>query len=370
MRGKRFFLLAALAFLALPPAASAEAEWYVFSHAPQALTDVSMEVCEYTGEITLSFLGDCTLGGESRFRSAERGFVRTAQREGYAYFFENLLPLLSNDDATIVNLEGVLSDRDLEKVSKTFNFLGPTAYTEILTLGSVEAVSLSNNHSLDYGEEGYQDTRDALAAAGIAGFGTDHVAVWARDGVRIGFTASAFSLTQGALDALEEQIQMLRELGCQLIIHSMHAGTEYASAPTNQQKTVAQTVIDLGVDLVVGHHPHVVQGMDVIEGVPVVYSLGNAVFGGNSAPSDTDALLLQAAFSFEDGVPQSVRLLFHPIAISGQKGFNDYRPVLLSGDEAQNVIRRLEESTGFLLPDYEDGVGAVTQPFPLSGDQN
>ncbi len=367
MRGKRFFLLAALVFLALPPA---EAEWYVFSDAPQALSDASMEVCDYTGEITLSFLGDCTLGGESRFKSAGRGFVRTAQREGYAYFFENLLPLLSGDDATIVNLEGVLSDRSLEKVPKAFNFLGPTAYTDILTLGSVEAVSLSNNHSLDYGEAGYQDTRDALAAAGIASFGADHVAVWARDGVRIGFTASAFSLTEDARDALKQQIQMLRALGCQLIIHSMHAGTEYAPAPTNQQRAVARTVIELGADLVVGHHPHVVQGMDVIEGVPVVYSLGNAVFGGNSAPVDTDALLLQAAFAFEDGAPQSVRLIFHPISISGQKGFNDYRPVLLSSDEALDVIRRLEESTGFLLPDDADGAVAVTLPLPLSGGRD
>lgn len=357
-----------LSSLLLLPVPTACAEWYVFSadDVPSELEAASMEVCEYTGEITVSFLGDCTLGGEERLKSAARGLVQTAEREGYAYFLENLLPLLSADDVTVVNLEGVLSDGDLEKTPKTFNFIGPAAFAQILTEGSVEAAGLANNHSMDYGEAGYQDTRDALAAAGVASFGADHVAVWSRDGVRIGFTGAAFSLTQSARAELEKQMETLRALGCQVVIHSMHAGREYAASPTDRQRAAAQAAAELGASLVVGHHPHVPQGMDVLSGVPVAYSLGNAVFGGNTAPRDLDALLLQAVFSFENGEARSVRLVFHPIQISGQQGFNDYRPVLLSGGEARRVIERLEKSTGFPLPDFVDGAGAVTEAFSLS----
>lgn len=366
MKGKGILPALAAALLFFAPA---RAEWYVFpaEDPPRELTDTAMEVCEYTGEITLSFLGDCTLGGESRFKSAARGFVSTAGREGYAYFFENLLPLLSADDISVVNLEGVLSDRQLEKTPKTFNFIGPAAFAKILALGGVEAAGLANNHSLDYGEAGYRDTQNALAAAGVASFGADHLAVWTRDGVRVGFTASAFSLTESARSALEAQVRTLRALGCQLVVHSMHAGTEYSSKPTGQQKAVARAAAQLGVNLVVGHHPHVLHGMDVVEGVPVVYSLGNAVFGGNCAPSDMDALLLQATFAFSEGAPQSVRLAFHPIQISGQKGYNDYRPVLLSGGEAQRVMERLEKTTGYPLPGYVDGAGAVTEALACKG---
>ena len=131
----------------------------------------------------------------------------------------------------------------------------------------MELAGLSNNHTLDYGAEGYADTQAALADAGVAYFDADHVAVWAHDGVMIGFTGSAFSLSTGAQKNLRAQMDALREVGCQLIVHSMHAGTEYEREPTSQQKTVAAHAVDMGADLVVGHHPHVVQGYELVDGV-------------------------------------------------------------------------------------------------------
>ena len=142
----------------------------------------------------------------------------------------------------------------------------------------------------------------------------------------IGFTGSAFSLSTGAQKNLRAQMDALREVGCQLIVHSMHAGTEYEREPTSQQKTVAAHAVDMGADLVVGHHPHVVQGYELVDGVPVVYSLGNAVFGGNRDPRDYDALLLQAVFAYEDGAPVSVRLVFHPISVSGEQATTTISP--------------------------------------------
>lgn len=358
--------LAACAALAL---GGARAEWYVFEtdNPPEALLDVAMQVSSFTGEVTLSFLGDCTLGGESNVANSRGGFVQTVLREGYDYPFENLQSLLDGDDVTVVNLEGVLSDGKLDRVKKTFNFKGPADFATILSLGGVELAGLSNNHTLDYGAQGYDDTKAALEAAGVAYFDSEHVAVWAHDGVMIGFTGSAFSLSTGAQKNLRTQMEVLREIGCHVIIHSMHAGTEYEREPTSQQKTVAAHAVDMGADLVVGHHPHVVQGYELMDGVPVVYSLGNAVFGGNRDPSDYDALLLQAVFAYEEGVPFSVRLVFYPISVSGETSYNNYQPVLLTGGDAQRVLDKMEASTGVPVPACVEDGGAATEWFPVGG---
>lgn len=363
------YVAACLAACAAFALGTARAEWYVFEsgNPPRELLETSLQVSGYTGEITLSFLGDCTLGGEKKAASSRGGFVQTALREGYAYPFEKLLGILEADDVTVVNLEGVLTDRDLSRVKKTFNFKGPADFARILPLGSVELAGMANNHTQDYGTEGYQDTIAALEAAGVSYFDAGHVAVWAQDGVMIGFTGSAFSLSTGAQKTLRQQMETLRDLGCQLIVHSMHAGTEYEREPTSQQKTVAAHAVDMGADLVVGHHAHVVQGYALLEGVPVAYSLGNAVFGGNRDPRDYDALLLQAVFRFEEGVPDGVRLVFHPISVSGETGYNNYQPVLLSGEDAQRVLEKMEASTGVTMPAYVEGEGATTAWFPIGG---
>ena len=110
-----------------------------------------------------------------------------------------------------------------------------------------------------------------------------------------------------------------------------------------------------------------VQGYELVDGVPVVYSLGNAVFGGNRDPRDYDALLLQAVFAYEDGAPVSVRLVFHPISVSGETSYNNYQPVLLAGDDAQRVLDKMADSTGVTPPAYEEGQGAETEAFPVGG---
>lgn len=355
---------------ALLPLCAARAEWYSFAadQPPQELLDIAMQVNSFTGEIKLSFLGDCTLGGERRAANSRGGLVQTVLREGLAYPLEKLKPLLDADDATVVNLEGVLSDRDLARVKKTFNFQGPADFAGILSMGGVEAAGLANNHAHDYGAEGYADTVAALDGAGVAHFGEDHVAVWVDDGVMIGFTGSAFSLSDGARKTLQEQMDALRALGCQIIVHSMHAGTEYRRDPSAQQRTVARHAVAMGADLVVGHHPHVVQGYELLDGVPVVYSLGNAVFGGNRDPRDYDALLLQAAFDYEDGAPTGVRLAFHPLSVSGNRRYNDYQPVPLTGEDAQRVLDKMQDSTGVAPPPYEEGRGAVTETFAITFD--
>ena len=120
------YVAACLAACAAFALGTARAEWYVFEsgNPPRELLETSLQVSGYTGEITLSFLGDCTLGGEKKAASSRGGFVQTALREGYAYPFEKLLGILEADDVTVVNLEGVLTDRDLSRVKKNLQLQG------------------------------------------------------------------------------------------------------------------------------------------------------------------------------------------------------------------------------------------------------
>ena len=308
----------------------------------------------------MTFLGDCTLGGEEKTRNAAGGFIRTIERNGFEYPFRNLSVLTAADDLTVANLEGVLSDRKLSKVKKTYNFIGPAAYTGILKAGSVECVTLANNHSHDYDTAGYQDTKAALEAEGVAYFGTDVPAVWRNeDGLMIGFLGVSGSVSGNRAKEYRKQAEYLRSIGCSAVITVMHAGTEYASEPDGYQNQIVNLALECGSDLVIGHHPHVVQGCEIRDGVPVVYSLGNCVFGGNTNPRDHDALAVVAELSFREGVPEEITLRFYPLSVSGEAGRNDYSPVFLDGADAERVLKKMEESTGVFPGSFDASGGAV-----------
>ena len=356
------WILAALLFSA---SAQASGSWMTVRE-KDAPEEQAYLVQEYTGTVRITFLGDCTLGSEERTRNAYRGFVRTVERNGYAWPFRNLAALTASDDLTVANLEGVLSDRDLPRVSKEYNFRGTAAYTEILKEGSVECVTLANNHSHDYDNAGYEDTVRALEKAGVAYFGADSMAVWRNDdGLMIGFLGVSGSLSGNRYNTYKKQMEILRERGCAAVITVMHTGTEYEYQPDGYQRQVAERALSCGTDLIVGHHPHVVQGYEIRNGVPVVYSLGNCVFGGNTNPRDHDALAVQADLRFEEGEPAGITLHFYPISVSGEASYNDYSPVLLNGENAERVLRKMEESTGADPGFFTEGEGAViTVPAP------
>ena len=362
---KRFGAVLLAAVLLVPAFAGASGSWTTMT-VKDGPSEQAYLVQEYTGTVRITFLGDCTLGGEEKSRNLYRGFVKTVERNGYAWPFRNLTALTAQDDLTVANLEGVLSDRELNKVSKEFNFRGPTAYTEILKEGSVECVTLANNHSHDYDRAGYEDTVRALEDAGVAYFGTDSIAVWRNDdGLMIGFLGVSGSLSGSRARSYEEQAQVLKSMGCAAVITVMHTGTEYETEPDGYQRQVVNRALSCGTDLIIGHHPHVVQGYEVRDCVPVVYSLGNCVFGGNTNPRDHDALAVQADLSFEDGELTGITLHFYPVSVSGEEHYNDYSPVLLSGKDAERVLQKMEPSTGVSPGAFTEGEGAaVTVPVP------
>ena len=337
----------AAALMFIPAACTASGSWFTVTE------DFSPETAgipndEYTGTVTMTFLGDCTLGGEEKKAGNALSFASRVAENGPDFPFRGLKQLTEGDDLTIANLEVVLSDRKLKKEKKEFNFIGPAANTRILQEGSIECVTVANNHTHDYGEEGYADTKRALEEAGICWFGTDAPAVWRSDGgAMIGFLGVNYSLTGNRAKRYAAQAEQLKELGCAAVITVMHAGTEYSyRPPDNYQAQITGRAVKAGSCLIVGHHPHVLQGVELKDGVPVVYSLGNCSFGGTTFAKDNDALALRAELAFAGGELQEIRLTFHPISITSDRRHNNYSPCLLAGDDAERVLRKMRESTG------------------------
>ena len=201
-----------LALVMVPAGGMASGSWFTVTEDLSAET-LMLPNDEYTGTVTMTFLGDCTLGGEEKKAKNALSFASRIAENGMDFPFRGLKQLTESDDLTVANLEVVLSDRKLKKEKKEFNFIGPTAYTQILTDGGIECVTVANNHTHDYGEEGYADTKQALEEAGICWFGTDAPAVWrSDDGLMIGFLGVNYSLTGNRAKRYAAQAERLRDL--------------------------------------------------------------------------------------------------------------------------------------------------------------
>ena len=274
-------------------------------------------------EYTLSFAGDCTLGTSDKTYGKSGTFVRIVG-DNYNYPFENVLPYFEADDFTLVNLEGPFTEHTVP-AEKRFRFRAPSAYAKILTAGSVEAVNLANNHSLDFGQIGYADTKKALEAENVTYVEDCGTAFYTTEnGLKIGIYAAQFDLQ---VSTMEKGIAALREGGAELVIASFHWGTEGSYRPTDQQKKHAHAAIDAGADIVYGHHPHVLQPIEEYNGGIIYYSLGNFSFGGNRNPRDKDSVVIrQTVIRDSDGTIRLGSTELIPFCISSVSGKNDYKP--------------------------------------------
>lgn len=302
------------------------------------------EVQETT--ITISAAGDCTLGTDEGFNYKRSFKGKYDAVQDPAYFFQNVQPVFAQDDLTIVNMEGTLTE-ETTREPKQFAFKGDAEYAKILTSGVVEAANLANNHSFDYGKKSYEDTIAALEAEGISSFGYERTAVMDIKGVKVGL-AGVYELAEhiNCKQDMLDNIASLKEQGAQIIIVSFHWGQEKENVPNDVQVELAHTAIDNGADLVLGHHPHVLQGIEEYKGKNIVYSLGNFCFGGNSAPSDMDTMIFQQTFTVKDGKLQEdnvTNILPCKISSAYEEGYNNYQPILAEGEQKEKIFERLSE---------------------------
>ena len=299
--------------------------------------------------ITVSMVGDCTLGTDVNFDQSTSFDAFYQMKNDPGYFFQNVKDIFTADDLTVANMEGTLTTSN-DRQQKTFAFKGDPSYTEILTRGGVEATNLANNHSRDYGDQSYEDTIQYLEAAGITTFGYDRTAVMDVKGIKVGLIG-IYELKDGLgrQQQVIDTIQEVKDQGAQVIIVSFHWGTEKSNVPDDIQKTLAHLAVDQGADLVVGHHPHVLQGIEKYQGKNIVYSLGNFCFGGNKNPSDKDTMIFQQTFTVENGelVEDDVTNII-PCSLSSESGYNNYQPMVLEGSEKERVLQKIEEFSAAL----------------------
>ena len=313
-------------------------------------TDSSNATVSSPVSLTLSVVGDCTLGTDETF-DYDTSLNAYYENYGADYFLQNVKDIFSTDDLTIANFEGTLTDSD-EREDKTFAFKAPASYASILTGGSVEAVNTANNHSHDYGDQSFDDTLAALDDAGIVHFGYDETAVMDVKGIKVGLVG-IYELYDHLEreQQLKDNIAKVKADGAQLIVVIFHWGNETETVPDSNQTTLGRIAIDEGADLVCGHHPHVLQGIETYKGKNIVYSLGNFCFGGNSSPSDMDTMIYQQTFTIDaDGVKKDNVTNIIPCSISSAAydGYNNYQPTPAEGDEATRILGKINERSSWI----------------------
>ena len=303
--------------------------------------------------LTLSLVGDCTLGTDETF-DYSTSLNAYYESQGADYFFQNVRSIFGSDDLTIANFEGTLTTLDTRE-DKLFAFKADPEYTQILSGSSVEAVNMANNHSHDYGDQSYTDTLSALDAAGIVHFGYDETAVMEVKGVKVGLVG-IYELNDHMERAqqLKDNIAKVKNEGAQLVIAVFHWGNEKETVPDENQRQLGHMAIDEGADLVVGHHPHVLQGIEVYNGKNIVYSLGNFCFGGNAYPSDMDTIIFQQTFTVTtEGVQEDNVTNIIPCSISSASDYNNYQPTPAEGEEASRILAKVGELSQMIPSDTQ-----------------
>lgn len=299
------------------------------------------EVVKETKTITLSFAGDCTLGMDQSF-FYDTTFNAYFAQEGADYFLKNVQEIFDEDDLTVVNMEGTLTESSARQ-DKQWAFKGEYEFVDVLTSGGVEAANLANNHSIDYGYQGYEDTINVLNEAGITCFGFEDVSLVDVDGVMVGLTGIyAVFEDESHLTEVQNNIKKLQDMGAQVIIANFHWGLENNYYAGEDQVELAHAAIDAGAHLVVGHHPHVLQGVEEYKGRYILYSLGNFCFGGNNNPGDKDCIIIQEQFSVTTGEEPVGILKIIPCSVSSVSWKNDYCPTPTVGAESDRILQKLE----------------------------
>lgn len=299
--------------------------------------------CKITVEeiktITISAAGDCTLGTDQAIYSSI-DFNHIYERKDASYFLKNVKSVFGKDDLTLVNLEGTLTDRG-SRQDKTFAFRGKPEYISILKKGSVEAVSFANNHCYDYGQVSYDDTVRLLNKNKIVYSSFERIAVKKIKGLRVGMISVTW--TGDTAGTLRNAIAKMKKKKHDLLIVSFHCGIERDTVPDSTQVMLSRIAIDEGgADLVIGHHPHVLQGIEKYHGSYIAYSLGNFCFGGNTNPADKDTMILQQTFTFVNGKKKADnKLKIIPCCLSSTKEYNNYQPTISKGKEKSRIIQKI-----------------------------
>ncbi|BAI92409.1 CapA family protein [Arthrospira platensis] len=287
--------------------------------------------------VTLMFGGDVNLAGSF------------AQKVGdnYSWAFSELQEY-RDADLAMVNLENPLTRATLARPNRQFNFKADPEAVKVLTEGGIDLVNLANNHIMDYEEAGLVETLETLQQAGIHAIGAGRDIMEARRpkiievrGQRIAYFGyydadfNAAGENRAGTNSRDHEriaadIQAVRDQ-VDWVIVNYHWGVELSDYPGDWQIDLGRYTIDQGADVVIGHHPQVLQGAEIYKGRPIVYSLGNFIFGGNSR-SDYDTAILRVSLKQN----RKMKVEFLPVEVRG------YQARVMQGESAKATLRHIE----------------------------
>lgn len=323
---------------------------------PEPVAAPSTSPTPGSGPITLNAVGDLML---------ERDIITLMDEYGSAYPYAAVRPILADADITIGNMEGTFTERGT-RANKFYTFRTPPRHARGLAEAGFDVVSLGNNHTMDFGVEGLADTLTALDAAGVkhSGAGVDAAAARKPALLEVRGTTIAFlsynavleatfatDTTAGVARAAEQAIRAdvsAAAAVADIVIVSLHCGTEYQDAPTAEQRRLSRAAIDAGAAIVLGHHAHVFQGWETYGNGVIVYGLGNFVFD-----LDTDDLATLGPRPFQTAV------LRFELSPAGEVLSVVARPVFIDPLENRPV-----PATGQRLVEIEDRIRQLNAALP------
>jgi poly-gamma-glutamate synthesis protein (capsule biosynthesis protein) len=259
-------------------------------------------------QIQMAFVGDILLAS---------GVETIMKQNGYDYPYKDVKDFLQKPDLSIGNLESSVTDRGT-LLKKEYNYRSPPLALPALAEAGLDIVNLANNHVMDYGTEGLLDTLVHLEKAGIQHIGAGHDAAEAfkpviveKKGMKIAFLGFSHVVPNtswkagvkhpGVADAYDYKAPVLAiekaRAQADLVVVITHWGVERTDTPVAYQTELAHRFIDAGADLIIGGHPHVLQGIEAYKGKWIAYSLGNFIFTTNHVKETLETFILNASCS-------------------------------------------------------------------------
>lgn len=321
----------------------------------------ALDELQTPSEVDFILLGDLSLGTNFGQRNK---FDKIWQKEGGAYFLEELQPYFNESDLVITNLENVFTKRNAYQKGKIYTYKAHRIeYLDVLSQGGITHVNVVNNHMVDFLQEGFDDTLDYLKDYGISYFGAnltesenielgsirvDEYQVFKKDDIKIGLVGyMGFNTSFVSDEKIKEDIKTLKEEEkVDYIVAAMHWGGQGTHEVTPKQKEMGRKLVDFGVDLVYGNHPHVLQEVEIYQGKPIYYSLGNFLFTDYKSAKDPDSAMVKVTLCKDADGNLTTTFTHTPIFWSGHPYENLYKPMVTTDRDLINrTLRKLNITT-------------------------
>lgn len=308
--------------------------------------------------ITITCTGDFTIGGDNFHKKGKKFYSELEKNDNNINFtMANVRDIFKNDTMTLVNFEGTFTETKYvpdNKKGNSFLFNIKPSYVNVLTDNSIEAVSLENNHVMDHGTEGYEETKDTLRDAGVVYSNSEEIGVFYVNDIQIAMLSylcidrydKPIPPYDNLYDKVAADIAATKEK-YPIVIVSFHWGREKDYSPTQNQIKMGRLAVDSGADLVIGHHSHRINPIEEYNGVYICYSLGNFCFSGNDKPDDMNSYIFQTRFLVDKNTQEASNLGFRiiPIRITSIKDRNNYTPTPITDDmKKEGIINTLKDN--------------------------